>query len=100
MSLRNVRSPDAPKMTTLHGCGIGRLDKPSRSGFEERMFGFKAGSYRAGTAREKTKDVHSATSAPRGCPCLLRAFASMMPSLRVGAGALTDRLLAARPRAR
>ena len=32
MSLRYVRSPEAPKMTTLHGCGIGRLERPSRSG--------------------------------------------------------------------
>src|SRR5215218_10328012 len=35
MSLRKVRSPEAPKITTLHGCGIGRLDKPSRSGLAD-----------------------------------------------------------------
>src|SRR5687768_13963183 len=35
MSLRKVKSPDAPKITTLHGCGIGRLDKPSRSGLAD-----------------------------------------------------------------
>src|SRR5215510_4036250 len=32
-SLRCVRSPVAPKITMLHGCGTGRAANPSRSGF-------------------------------------------------------------------
>src|SRR5438093_819184 len=32
-SLRWVRSPVAPNITIVHGCGTARADKPSRSGF-------------------------------------------------------------------
>src|SRR3954451_15170648 len=44
MSLRNVRSPEAPKITTLQGCGMGRDERPSRKGLtvEAEFGGFKA----------------------------------------------------------
>src|SRR5687768_2459397 len=33
MSLRRVRSPEAPKMTSTHGSGVRRTPRPSRRGF-------------------------------------------------------------------
>src|SRR5437660_8219254 len=33
INFRCVRSPVAPKITMLHGCGTARVDNPSRNGF-------------------------------------------------------------------
>ena len=38
-SLRRVRSPDAPKMTSAHGSGRRRSPRPSASGFERARTG-------------------------------------------------------------
>src|SRR5688500_1478251 len=56
MSLRKVRSPDAPKITTLHGCGIGRFDRPSRSGVADNSLLTEKGAEHGARGRRVAND--------------------------------------------